>query len=146
MNPTLPGFQWFLYNILGVTGTQLPVTSEVVPYVFGIAMGQVLLLIQQVAPAEYTRAVYNLATDLLINYAPDQVNQTFFQDLRTKFHIANFRAGVVSSTSDESTSVSIEVVESLKNLTVMDLNNLKTPYGQTYIGISQQYGSIWGIS
>lgn len=144
--PTLAGFQWFLYNVLGVTESQLPPAAEIINYVFSTALARVSIVIQQVSPTEYTTAVYNLATDLLINFAPDQGAQTFFKDLRTKFGIGKFIAGVVSSSGDEGSSTSINVIQSLNNLTILDLNNLKTPYGQQYLGISQQYGTVWGIS
>lgn len=99
------------------------------------------------SPTLYTLAVYNLAADRLINFAPDQPNQTFFKDLRKDLRIADVSVGVVSGSSDESTSTSILNPEAMKNFTLQDLQTLKTPYGRTYMGLAQAYGStIWGLT
>ncbi len=143
--PTLAGFQWFIASIMGINTTELPANSTVITWVYNQAIATVNLAITS-SPSLYEQAVYNLAGDLLINFAEDQTGQTFFADSRAKFHIYDFVAGVVSSTSDESTSTSLEVPEQFKNLTMADLQNIKTPYGRQYLAIAQKYGTLWGIS
>ena len=91
-------------------------------------------------------ACYNLAGDLLINYAPDQAGQTFFSDARTKFSINTATTGVVSSTSDESTSVSLAIPPAVSNLLLSQLQNTKTPWGRVYLSYAQSSGSLWGVS
>jgi hypothetical protein len=99
------------------------------------------------SPLLYTLAVYNLAADRLINFAIDITDQTYFQDLRAQLRISDVSLGVVSSSSNETTSSSWLNPEALKNLTLQDLQMLKTEYGRTYMGIAQSYGStIWGLS
>lgn len=131
---------------MNISQANLPDNSGVLTYVYDVAIGQVLRLLQQISPQQYTQAVYNLAGDYLINAAPDQGSSTFFEDLRTKWGCQKFQGGVVASAGDEVTSTSIEIVESLKLLTVADLQNLKTPYGRVYFGIAQQFGTVWGLS
>jgi hypothetical protein len=148
-NPTIPtqaGFLWFIRNVMNIGQAQLPDSGGTIPYAYNNAINQVLRIINLVDPQSYTNAVYNLAADYLINFTPDQNGQTFFKDLRTDFNINAFQAGVVANAGDDSTSASIEVVEGLKNLTLLDLQNLKTPYGRHYLGIAQQFGTAWGIS
>lgn len=101
----------------------------------------------QVSPNIYTLAVYNLATDRLINYANDVPGQTFFQDLRKQFRLTDVSVGVPSQASDQGTAVGILNPEQLKLLTIQDLQTMKTPYGRVYMGFAQAYGqTIWGLS
>lgn len=99
----------------------------------------------------YTLAVYNLAADRLINFANDSeilANQTYFSDLREKkYKLSSFAPGVVASSSDEATATSLLNPEQMKNLTIMDLQTLKTPYGRQYMAFAQMWGQgIWGLT
>lgn len=95
----------------------------------------------------YTLAVYNLAADRLINYAPDQPNQTYFSDIRDNLKIMLPRVGVPSASSDNGTAIGILNPEFMKNLTLRDLQTLKTPYGRAYMEIALDYGpNLWGIN
>jgi len=91
-------------------------------------------------------AVYNLATDRLINYGQDIQNQTYFQDERAKLRIFDARIGVPSSVNDNGTAVGVLNPEFLKNVTLADLQYLKTPFGRAYIEIAQTVGTVWGVS
>jgi len=144
--PTLAGFQWFITSIMGINSTVLPTTAPVIAWVYGQATSTVNLQLSQVAGEIYEQAVYNLAGDMLINYAQDQSGQTYFADTRKDLHINDFVAGVVSAASDESTSSTQEIPDAFKGLTLSDLQNLKTPYGRTYLGLAQKVGTLWGIS
>jgi hypothetical protein len=114
----------------------------------------------------YTMAVYNLGGDFLINIAQDQVVApapadcdcddppplvsttplNYWTNLRGQFKIVPFVSGVISSTADEGTSESLQVIEVAKNFLLSDLQNLKTPYGRTYLGIAMKFGTLWGLS
>lgn len=95
----------------------------------------------------YTRAIYNLATDRLINYAVDIQNQSYFADQRKKFRLDEVSVGIVSATANETTSMSYMNPEQLKRLTVEDLELMKTPWGRRYIGIAQKYGeTAYGLT
>jgi hypothetical protein len=104
----------------------------------------------------YTRAVYNLAADYLICWEQDSLSAPivdigppplrYWAALRKQYGCLNFVPGVVSSTSDQGTSTSLEVPEEFKNFTIANLQNLKTPYGRAYLGIAQSWGALWGLS
>jgi hypothetical protein len=55
-------------------------------------------------------------------------------------------AGVIGSSADETTSESLVVPEAMKNLTLQNLQNLKTPYGRQYLYFAQAFGTNWGLS
>jgi hypothetical protein len=168
LTATLTGFQWFIQNVMGISQDNLPPTTPVVAFAFNVALGVVnpylaLATIPNTTSANYSQtmydlAVYNLAGDLVINYAadapdapiyntrPDGTQFTFFDYLRFKWGIGNFQAGVVGNTSDVTTSVGLEVIDAARTFTMGNLGNLKTPYGRTYMSIAQSYGTLWGIS
>ncbi len=99
------------------------------------------------SPDYYVLAVYNFAADRLVNYAPDQTGQTFFSTLRSNLKLSTFSGGVVSSTSDNGTSVSLLNPDQLKNLMLSDLQMIKTPWGRQYIEIAQKWGTtLWGLT
>ena len=144
--PSLSGFDTFVHDIMGVPVLALPYGAAITTYCFDISLSVVLIELQGISPENYVIAVYNLGADLLINYANDLTGQTYFAGLRQLFGIANFVPGVVSNTSDQATSTGLVNPKSMENLTMMDLQNLKTPYGRRYLGIAQSFGPIWGIS
>lgn len=153
MDPTLAGFQDFITNVMGINSTVLPTSSVIIPAVYNLAINtvnQALQCIDNANPAQatiYAFAVYNLAGDFLVNYAQDQVGQTFFSDLRKSLGLNSAVLGIINSTSDVSTSQGMIVPEWASNLTFANLQSLKTPWGRNYLGFAQSYGStIWGIS
>ena len=121
--------------------------APVIGFAFQVALDTVLCEIQQASPLIYNVAVYNLAGDLLIAYAPDTAaTPAYFAGLREKFNVGKFTAGVIANAGDEATSAGIEVIDGMKNLTIDQLQNLKTPYGRAYLGIAMKYGTNWGVS
>ncbi len=144
--PTLAGYVTFIATVMGITTTVLPSDSPVIPMSFNVAVALVNTQLQQANCELYTLAVYNLAGDRLLNFAQDQVGQTFFADQRQQFGLNNFTAGVISSTGDEGTNESMVTPEVMNNLSFLDLQTLKTPYGRTYLGLAQSVGSLWGLS
>lgn len=153
MNPTLSGFILFIQNTMGIPALALPPASDIIPAVYYYALNivnQQLLAVGASSPAYptiYAIAVYNLAADLLINLAPDTAaTPTYFSGLREKFKCGQFMAGVISNAGDEATSAGLAVSEGLKNLTIDQLQNLRTPYGRTYLGLASKVGTLWGLS
>ena len=152
MNPTLAGFIWFIQNVMGITTANLPTTAPVIAFAYNLAVNTVNISLANVPnndptqPTIYATAVYNLAGDMLINFAQDTPPSTFFADMRASFGCNSFVSGVINSTSDEGTSESMTVPEAFTQLTISQLQNLKTPYGRIYLGIAQSYGSLWGLS
>lgn len=160
--PTLAGFVSFIQNVMQIPASALPTNSPFIAYAFANALAIVNPALQSVAIPQYDAAgaslntgnwsiyvqcVYNLAADNLINYAPDKPGSTYFAKLRKKLNINGFVSGVVQGSSDESTSVNLVVQEAAKAFTLADIQNLKTPWGRTYLGLAQAYGpSTWGMN
>lgn len=112
-----------------------------------IALNTVNEMLNCASSTMYTLAVYSLATDRLINYAPDVQGQTFFQDLRKQFRLLDVSVGVPSAASDQGTAVGILNPEFMKTMTLGDLQTLKTVYGRRYMELALNYGpSLWGLS
>jgi hypothetical protein len=146
MNPTLADFQLFIRNIMGVPTSALPDTSPVITDAFNYALEIVLPVIQTVSPTLYNQAVYNLGGDYLLNWAPDQTGSSYFANLRKTMNLNSFTAGVIQASADSSTSESKLTPEFMKELTLANLQQLKTPYGRWYIQIAQAYGTNWGLT
>jgi len=94
----------------------------------------------------YAMAVYNLATDRLINYAIDVPDQTYFMDVRKKMNITTVSLGVTSGSSDGQTSQQYLNPKFMETLTMGDLQLIKTPYGRAYIELAQSIGTLWGLT
>lgn len=120
--------------------------TDVVSSSYALAVATVNPDLAQASDLIYTLAVYNLATDYVINMAPDPSGSTYFTDIRSKFNLNTFTAGLVESSSDSSTSASLGMPASLKELTISDLQNMKTPWGRQYLAFAQKYGTLWGLS
>jgi hypothetical protein len=136
---------------MGISTDNLPDNADVIPMAYSVALEIVNDALAGASSLMYTLAVYNLAGDNLINYAPDPASPpgtaNYFSSLRDKWNILKFVSGVVQSSSDGSTSNSLVVQEAAKNFTLGNLQNLKTPYGRTYLAIAQNYGpSVWGMN
>ena len=153
MDPTLPGFLSFITTVMAIAPAALPVGSPFPAMAFNVAMSLVNTALQAVPvydptqPTLYAYAVYNLAGDRLVNFAQDVAPSTFFADLRTKLGLTGFVSGIVTATSDENTSESMTVPDAFKNLTLGDLQMIRTPWGRNYLALAQDYGtSVWGLS
>jgi hypothetical protein len=146
MEPTLTGFIAWVRTAMGITTAQLPDNSIWFTYAFNVAESIVSDTIQQVDPLIYMLAVYNLGGDNLINYAQDIPPSTFFSDLRAKYLSYSFVAGVIQASADQSTSQSLLVPDAFKNLTLSNLQNLKTPWGRQYMAWAQDMGTLWGLT
>ena len=159
--PTIGDFQAFLTNIVGVPASALPSDSPVVGYAFNFAVGTVnaQLTLACSPPGSWTPyqlAVYNLAADILINWAQDPTNEPvydagppprkYFAWLRYQYGVNTFIAGVISSSGDEGTSQSLLVPKAFEGLTIGQLSNLKTPYGRAYLALAQDVGTMWGMA
>lgn len=146
-------FVWFIQNVMKVPSSALP-TSGLTTYAdittaYAVALETVDIYILNISPLYYNLAVYNFAGDYLINWAQDLPSpscSTFFADTRAQWNITGFKAGVVQSSADEGTSTSLSVAPAQTDLTLFDLQMLKTPYGRTYMAIAQKFGDVWGIT
>ena len=132
------------------TGTAAPPTVNTASSPWpGFAFTQAVALVLNlptVTAIEYVLAVDNCGGHILLKITPDQPGQTYFADARAQFQMLAFTPGVIASSGDEGTSQSFQVIESLKNLTVGDLNFLTTPWGREYVAFAQSFGEICGLS
>ena len=149
----LTDFVWFILNVMQVPTKALPVDPTTDPDIltaYAVALGTVNPVLCQVSPLYYNLAVYNFGGDYLINWASDALAQDacseYFEELRSDMGITSFKAGVVQSTADVSTSTTMAISDANKQLTLSDMQNLKTPFGRTYLAIAQKFGDIWGLS
>lgn len=140
------GFLDFIRNTMKISEVFLPTDSPVIDMTYQLAVVVVNPQIQQFSALMYDAAVYNLAADYLINYATDVAPYTFFEDLRAKFDCIGFVSGVITSSSDEGTSQSLQTPTAFSELTLSDLQRLKTKYGRRYVEIAQQCSNSWGLS
>lgn len=162
-SPTQAGFLAFIRNVMGISAAILPDDSGVIPFAYAVALATVnpqlkCVCIPTVPPTSiYALAVYNLAGDRLLNYAHDLPGAAiwpgsdppapFFTWYRSQHDMSAFVSGTVQATHDESSGVTMVVPDAFKNLTIGDLANLKTPYGQQYLAFAQDFGpELWGIS
>ena len=162
MEPTVSGFIWFIQSIMGISSSVLPTTAPVIQWSFDLAVSianQQLQAIPIGSPpysSIYNAAVYNLAGDFLIQYAPDVPDAPivpgsnppapFFQNQRQSLGINTFVGGVIQSTGDQGTNQSMVVPDFAQGLTMMNLSQVKTVWGRTYLSLAQGAGTMWGIS
>jgi hypothetical protein len=149
--PTLPGYRRWIYTIMDVPEIVLPDNSPYIELSYEMSHEIVHLWLDIASPLLYTQAVYNLGGDFLVNIAQDNSNlpppdNTYWTDLRQQMQINNFVPGLINATNDEDTSAALLTPLGLQNLTLLDLQTLKTPWGRVYMGIAQSIGSMWGAS
>jgi len=100
----------------------------------------------QISVTSSTVFTYALVNDPGTQTMPGTASEIYFQTLRAKWNIYGFVSGIISSSNDESTGQSLVTPEKMKNLTMANLQNLKTPYGRQYMAFIESYGPIWGVS
>jgi hypothetical protein len=144
--PTLEGYLEFLRNIVGLTTTVLPNNSYYIEWSYRMSVNLVWDVLRNIpSPPDqflYEQAVYNLGADFLLGNAVDVSGQDFFAKYQQKYNLRAFVGGVIESASDETTSSSMVVPEAFNNLTIQNLQSLKTPYGRMYLSIVQSLGSL----
>ncbi|MEX3914884.1 hypothetical protein AB4Y43_01370 [Paraburkholderia sp. BR10872] len=157
MTVNVTDYTTFIQQTMGIPTSALPTNSPFILQTLALAQEIVNPALQNISlpggsnlgytgPGIYELAVYNLGGDMLINFAADQPGQVFFQNARASYGINSFKAGVIGSSADATTSESMVVPEAMKNLTLQNLQNLKTPYGRQYLYFAQAFGTLWGLS
>jgi hypothetical protein len=154
--PTLAGFTTWVYTVMGVPQAVVPPGCDALANAFAVAQALVNPMLANAPDPIFMLATYNLAGDNLVNWAPDVPGQVYptnnpdgllyFAYLRQQWDLTGFIPGVVNSSADEGTSQSLTVPSQLQDLTILDLQHLKTPWGRTYMGFAQSVGTLWGIS
>lgn len=144
-SPNIGDFMLFLQDSMEIPPSAIPASNTWPQYALNRALNLVLS-IPTVSALEYTLAVYNCAGHIFLRITPDNPNICYLKEVRAQFALLKFVAGVIESTSDESTSSSAAVPEGLRNLTVGDLNFILTPWGREYLSFQQDFGDIAGLS
>lgn len=155
--PTQAGFLAWVRNIMGVPTEWLPDNSLAITYAYDTAVAIVNPAFLGLPGPLYLQMVYNLAGHLLATWAPDVpgppwyvnvdgVGYGYFQYLRKQNNMLGFTTGIVQSSSDEGTSVGLVVPKQAENLTISQLQLTTTPWGRTYLGYAQDYGTNWGLT
>lgn len=91
---------------------------------------------------------YTLDQSITVSSTSMTLQGTYFQNLRgnSGFDLVGVPIGFLSASSDESTSQSMVVPESLQNLSLTDLDFMRTPWGRWWIEYGQDFGTVWGLS
>lgn len=148
--PNIPDYTLFLIDGVGIDPVYLPSNSPFIGYAFNRALGLVINLPGANSGIDYTLAVYNCAAHIQFKITPDQqvsgTPYTFFVEARKAYDLLLPVVGLVASTSDEGTSVTNAVPDAMRQLTISDLDFMKTPWGREYLAYVQDYGGIWGLS
>lgn len=147
--PNVTDFLAMIRNEAGIVAQVLPDNSPVIGMVLTLSLEYVYKEIACVSWPYYVRAVYLFALDRLINFASDPVecgSDGFFTKLRSALGVNSASAGLIQSSSDNGTSQSYMIPDSLKNMSLADLQLMKTPYGREYLGITQMFSPVWGLS
>lgn len=155
--PTLTGFIAWVRSAMGIDTEILPDDSVWFVYAFNVALDIVDPTWNAVQPNIYTLMVYNLGGNNLINWAQDLPDAPvypgsgdpglqFFAWFRKLWNILGPVTGVVESAGDQGTTSGLAVPQALKDLTLYDLQTIKTPWGRTYIAWAQAQGTMWGLT
>ena len=144
--PTLAGFVAWSQAVMGLTSVVISPTDIGYSYAYQVALDIVPLDFSQSSPDIYTLTVYNLAGSNLLQWQQDYPGQTFFTQARANYGMNSFVAGVIDSANDVSTSETITVGKGLSNLTLLDLQALKNPYGRQALAFMQTLGTLWGLT
>ena len=143
--PNLPDYILFVQKAMAIDPLYLPSNSPFFQWTLDKALALVIK-IPCAAGADYTLAVYNCAGHLLLETAQDQPGRDYFNKTRADLGLNHFAAGVVASTSDQSTSTSLATPDALHQLTIGDLGFMRTLYGRAYLSYNQDFGGIFGLS
>lgn len=144
--PNLTDYTTFIRTQVGIGPVYLPDSSMWINVSFDVAVRMVSLWLERADCVIYTLAVYNYGADRLLNFATDQPGQTYFADARKALNISGFTVGMITSSSDQGTSQSMEVPDWAKEMTIGDLQMARTPYGRQYLAFAQMIGVIWGLT
>jgi len=144
--PTLTGFIAWSRAVMGIPTVALADNDPGYAYAFQIALDLVPLDFSTASPDIYTLTVYNWGGSQLLQFQQDYAGQTWFASARASYGINSFVAGVINSAADSSTSESLTIGKGLSNLSLIDLQRLKDPYGRQALAWMQTIGTLWGLT
>ena len=149
--PTYDGFLQWVENVMQVPGEAWPPTDAIFQTVYCQALnlaydGLATVPSNCTWTSVYAQAVYNLGGAILVEYAQDNPNSTYWQDLRNKLNINSFIPGFINQAHDQVTGEGTYILKQLEYLTLWGLQLIKTPWGRAYLAFAGQWGPIWGLT
>jgi len=144
--PTLEGFIAWSRAVMQVPTTAIPDNDPGYAVAYQLALDLVPVDFAKLSPDVYTLTVYNWGGSQLLQFQPDITGQTWFADARAAYHINSFVAGVIDTSADSTTSQHMMVGQGLQNLSLIDLQRLKDPYGRQALAWMQSIGTLWGLT
>lgn len=145
--PTLNGYVRFVRGVMGVPESAISDDDPTLECCYQSALE---LIPPQVGleclPIIYTNTVYNAGASLLLRYAIDKPDETWFADQRKKLGLNTAVYGLVNAAADQGTSGSVEISDALKNLSLADLMLMQDPYGKAAIAVLMELGTLWGYT
>lgn len=144
--PTLEGFIAWTRTAMGIPGTAINDNDPGYAISYQVALDIVPLDFAKTSPDIYTLTVYNFGGSQLLQTQNDIPGQTYFVDARAAYGINSFVAGVIDTSADSTTSQHLLVGQGLQNLSLLDLQRLKDPYGRQALAYMQAIGTLWGLT
>jgi hypothetical protein len=144
--PTLIGFIAWSRAVMRIPTSALTDDDLGYAYAFQIALDLIPLDLNVASSDIYTLTVYNWAGSQLLQFQQDYPGQDWFAKARSGYGINSFVAGVINSAADASTSESLTIGKGLQNLSLVDLQRLKDPYGRQALAWMQTIGTLWGLT
>lgn len=147
--PIAIGTTSYAINTL-TTGTASPPATDTtgspwITYAFN-ASNRLTLAVPTVAAQDYVNVVYCGAAHTQLFITPDLPNQQYFANARSNFNMLKPANGLVTQATDQGTSSTTVVPDTMKRLNFADLQFITTPWGRWWLGWGQDYGTPWGIS
>jgi len=154
-DPTIEGFKFFVTNMMGVPTEAMPddaMLQMCYDQAYNLAYwGLATIPYAPLSPSLFAFAVYNLGCAFLVQFAYDDPTapppyNTFWTSLRQKLGIGTMSYGLINSAADQGTSETQYIPDVIKGMTLLDLQLLKSPWGQAYLMIAGEWGSLWGLT
>lgn len=144
--PTLEGFIAWTRDVMGIPQQAIGDFDPGYALAYQVAQDIVPLDFAKTAPTIYTLTIYNFGGSQLLQTQPDYPGRTYFADARAAYGINSFVAGVIDTSADSTTSQHMIVGKGLQNLSLLDLQRLKDPYGRQALAYMQAIGTLWGLT
>ncbi|MCG0577113.1 hypothetical protein L6Q82_04075 [Burkholderia cenocepacia] len=139
------GYLQFLRSIVGVPVEALPDDSPFIALSYTIGVELTPRGYQCASAAIYELMVYYAATSFLYNNAIDQAGQNWFANIQKEYGLLSGFNGIIQSAADQGTSAATVVPDWVKRATLQELQWMKDPYGQKFLGYLQMMGSMWSL-
>ncbi|CAB5282769.1 hypothetical protein IST455A_00477 [Burkholderia multivorans] len=139
------GYLQFLRSVVGVPVEALPDDSPFITISYTVGFALTPCEFQCASAAIYELMVYYAATSFLYNNAVDQPGQNWFANVQKEYGLLSGFNGIIQSAADQGTSAATVVPDWVKSATLQELQWMKDPFGQRFVGYLQMMGSVWSL-